>query len=251
MANRLIASIKRANLPDKLGNVIEDTQPVITKAFEELGPPAARGLWNGFKGAPLWAQALTGAFLLAKTRPAWSALGSLASTVTCGRFSSALPGCIAGKAGGGKGGRGAAAGGAYGAAGRVIGAALGLGILAYIASDGFTQSLGASLRRAAEFVFPGSNNNPGVGSPGGRIPPGAADVGPNRPGGLQRRLPDPGPGRGGSPLGPTPIAPLPRQGLAVPGGMLPEVVVPVTLTQDGKPTAKVVARQGAKKKAVK
>jgi hypothetical protein len=83
IADDMIAALKAAHLDQKLNALIKWASPQISAAFRAVAPAAAKGLIEGFKSAPAWAQLLTAGFLLTKVAamaPALRLAGAAAGT---------------------------------------------------------------------------------------------------------------------------------------------------------------------------
>jgi tape measure domain-containing protein len=235
MVNSLVSGFKRAGIAEKIGDAAEAASPYISQglsaAFAAAAPVAARAFIAGFRAAPGWAKLLTAAFLMTKIRGAMRSLGGQA----CGPFSNAVNPCVAGKmtASAGKGGRLAMAATMIGRMmGPLAGAAMAAALIQALSSE--TPGLAAE------------SGNPETGRRRHRIQPGdpTAQEIINRRGQRSGRVaPNSGGAFGG---GVRPIAPLPGRGASV-----PPIVVPVTVTADGKPIGRTVARAGQRKKATK
>jgi hypothetical protein len=211
--------------------------PVIESAFKSAGQKAADAMIAGFKASPSWVKLLTAAFLINKTRSAFTSFGSQA----CGPFANKFNPCVGNKfkASAGKGGAMALAFGAGGTMlGVVAGAALAAAIIDYFADD--------KLGERGRDVTPEGTRKTHVVQPGD---PTAQDIVNRRTAGS--RAPSTG-GRFGGRA--TPLAPLPSarpRAAPHPIGFGPDVIVPVTVVADGKPIAKATARASRKAKATR
>lgn len=153
----------------------------IGKAFGYAAPRALSAFWGAFKSMGTKGQLITAAVLLTRLGLTGPLLAS------AGRLMGARIGAAAAPAIGARMAPMFAAGGlgatALAGAGTAMGVALGLGIIAYLASDGFTKSLSGTLNSVAKFVNPGFQppNTPKGYQPGlGQHAPYKRDSGPLR-----------------------------------------------------------------------
>jgi hypothetical protein len=199
------------------GPIATQVKDAMEDALRAAAPRAANAFVNGFKNAPIWVQALTAAFVIAKLSPAFSAAGTLLGGTLCNRSKTGLGNCM-----GGKGMRGMLTSKGM-LMGRIAGAAMVTALVAKLNNGDVGRTIESLLN-------PMSGTNDARNRP--KPNPGGRDIGPKRPGGLQYTAPDPGPTSRGNPLGPDPI-------------------IHVTTQIDGKAVAESVARHANRKKSTR